>query len=244
MRTKKAFPEDEVVWKVRQTTQDWADVLQNRFELEKRIGKRWQVSTELVHELEAHHGQLTEVEPGLKYVAYFDALRTFIASVGMTAAVPLNQPDAEWAAVPYVAFAKGRGPNFTLQGSVKANLPTDEFQRDGNVELASVLHFLPPGMPPRGVFPGLEVIVGVPFERAGQDAVQVALAPQMRICPVETRARGRAGTAQRTGSISFAAMPISSGILPMACCGKDGEADLDQGLTLRWVVFCASAHPA
>ncbi len=181
MRTKKAFPEDEVVWKVRQTTQDWADVLQNRFELEKRIGKRWQVSTELVHELEAHHGQLTEVEPGFKYVAYFDALRTFIASVGMTAAVPLNQPDVEWAAVPYVALAKGRGPNFTLQGSVKANLPTDEFQRDGNVELASVLHFLPPGMPPRGVFPGLEVIVGVPFERAGQDVVQVALAPQMRI---------------------------------------------------------------
>jgi mono/diheme cytochrome c family protein len=181
MRTKKAFPEDEVVWKVRQTTRDGPNVLQNRLEAEKRLGKRWQVSTELVHEFEGDHGNLSEIEPGFKYVAYYDLQRKIIASAGMAFAVPLNRDNATWAAVPFIAAGKWLGDSFTLQGSVRADLPEDNMSEDGSVEIGTLLHYRPPWMEPRGIFPGVEVLALMPFDRVGRDAVQVAIAPQVRL---------------------------------------------------------------
>ena len=52
MRTKKACPEYEVVWKSRYTEQEGRDVWRNVLELKKRFGKRSMFVGEVIHEEE------------------------------------------------------------------------------------------------------------------------------------------------------------------------------------------------
>ena len=66
VRTKKAFPEDEVVYRGRFTPQDGDDAIKSVVEFEKRIGKRGQVILELVHEAEGSIKELSEAEVGYK----------------------------------------------------------------------------------------------------------------------------------------------------------------------------------
>ena len=87
LRTKKAFPEDEVVWKLGFQDQEGDDVLGNTIEVEKRFGKRWQAEVALSHELEGSYGKFEEIETGLKYAAYFDLEKGLITSIGSAVAV-------------------------------------------------------------------------------------------------------------------------------------------------------------
>ena len=72
IRTKKAFPEDEIVWKSRLTERDGADVWRNVIEIEKRFGKRSMGVVEVIHEDDGTDAEITEVEVGAKTVLHWN----------------------------------------------------------------------------------------------------------------------------------------------------------------------------
>jgi hypothetical protein len=84
MRTRKAFPEDEWVWKQRYTGEDGDNAWKNTLEYEFRIG---------------------HFEPGFKYVLKHDRQAGFILTWAAQLGVPLNS-DADWEFLPYLAFGK------------------------------------------------------------------------------------------------------------------------------------------
>jgi mono/diheme cytochrome c family protein len=71
IRTKKAFPEDEVVYVGRYTDQDGDNAFKQVLEFEKRIGKAGQGILELVHEREGSVSELAEAEIGYKHALSF-----------------------------------------------------------------------------------------------------------------------------------------------------------------------------
>ena len=72
IRTKKAFPEDEIVWKSRLTERDGPDVWRNVLEIEKRFGKRSMGVVEIIHEDDGTDSEITKVEVGAKTVLHWD----------------------------------------------------------------------------------------------------------------------------------------------------------------------------
>ena len=70
-RTKKAFPEDEVVYKGRYTNQPGTDTTKNVVEFEKRIGERGQAIVELVQNSRGSDSELSEIEIGYKRALSF-----------------------------------------------------------------------------------------------------------------------------------------------------------------------------
>lgn len=182
VRTKKAFPEDEWVWKQRYTGQDGDNAWRNTLEYEFRIGQRWQGVIEVNHDLKGSQSDFGHAEPGFKYVMKHDAQAGFIATVAAQVGVPLNR-NANWEFLPYVAVGKVISDQWTFQGSgrLKLDLETSD---NSLAELAGIVHWTHTPWP-RRVFPALEVIAEVPFERDSgsrrKDAVQVSLLPQARI---------------------------------------------------------------
>lgn len=186
IRTKKAFPEDEVVWKY--SFQNNAgdrdrDRLRNVIELEKRIFKRTQLSLEVRHSLDDGvdngHGNIDQVEPGIKTVMYINNAQQFILAAGVLIAIKTEEHDASDEFIPYLAAGKGLTDTLTLQGTARANLPTDRFA-GGDFELSGVMHWQP-SMWPRTIKPGLELVASFPFERGDTDSVHVSLIPQAQI---------------------------------------------------------------
>lgn len=181
LNTIKAFPEDEVVWKSDYVTQDGADVWQNVVELEKRIGKRGQVLAELVHSVEGDDSDLDKIELGGKYVVHTNDHNTSIATVGAKMEFPVNGGDEEF--LPYLAFGRILNSQFTFQGHTRAKLPFDDFG-DGSLEVAGIMHWTHSPWP-RNVFPGLEVVADIPFDRGDgpnrTDFAAVSVIPQARI---------------------------------------------------------------
>src|SRR6056297_2263999 len=152
VRTKKAFPEDEWVWKSRLENRDGEDVFRNVIEFEKRVGKAGQTILEIIH---ADDGVDSE----------------FVA-------VPL-QSEGEVELAPYLAYAKQLNDAAIFQGSARVKLQVDDFDQ-GELELAGIVHYTWSPWP-RRVFPGLEVTATAPFDRNGEDAVQFTALPQVRI---------------------------------------------------------------
>lgn len=122
IRTKKAFPEDEVVWKVR--FQDNAgnsnhDQLSNVLEIEKRIFERTQISVELSHRfddaIDNGRGNFDQIEPGIKHVVYENPAARTIASLGMFFAFKTEEHDASDEFTPYIAAGKQLTDTLTLQ---------------------------------------------------------------------------------------------------------------------------------
>jgi mono/diheme cytochrome c family protein len=149
IRTKKAFPEDEWVWKQRYTGQDGDNAWKNT---------------------------------GFKYVLKHDRRAGFILTGAAQVGVPLNS-GANWEFLPYLAFGKILSPQWTIQGS--GRLKFDLEDSDGSsAELASIIHWVHSDWG-RAVFPALEVVAEVPFERGSgpdkKDAVQWSVLPQARI---------------------------------------------------------------
>jgi len=182
IRTKKAFPEDEWVWKQRYTGQDGDNAWKNTLEYEFRIGQRGQGIMEVTHELEGSHSQFGHFEPGFKYVLKHDKRSGFILTGAAQVGVPLNS-GANWEFLPYLAFGKILAPNWTLQGS--GRLKFDLQDSDGSsAEFASIVHWVHSDRG-RAVFPALEVVAEVPFEQGSgpsrKSAVQWSLLPQARI---------------------------------------------------------------
>ena len=174
IRTQKAFPEDEIVWKSRYADQEGEDVWSNVLEFEKRFGRRGQGILELVEE----EGDLTEVEVGWKHALTWSLERGYLLSGGAKLAMP-TEGDASEELIPFLAWAQELSPRSTLQGSARAVLPFDDVDA-GEIELASIVHFTWTDWPQR-VFPALEATATVPFEGGEGDRVQFTVVPQMRI---------------------------------------------------------------
>jgi mono/diheme cytochrome c family protein len=182
VRTKKAFPEDEWVWKQRYTSQDGDDAWKNTLEYEFRIGQRGQGIIEVTYEDEGGKSEFGHFEPGFKYVLQHDKDAGFILAAAAQVGVPLNS-DANWEFLPYLAFGKILNEAWTLQGSGRLKLDLEDSD-NSSAELAAVVHWVDAPRP-RSVFPGLELVAEVPFERGSgpdrKDAVQWSIVPQARI---------------------------------------------------------------
>ncbi|MGQ0429049.1 MAG: c-type cytochrome, partial [Gammaproteobacteria bacterium] len=136
IRTQKAFPEDEIVWKSRYADQDGEDVWRNVLEFEKRFGRRGQGILELVEE----NGTLTEVEVGWKHALTWSLERGYLLSGGAKLAVP-TEGDATEELIPFLAWAQELSPKATLQASARAVLPFDDVDA-GEFELGGRLGLL------------------------------------------------------------------------------------------------------
>jgi mono/diheme cytochrome c family protein len=182
VRTKKAFPEDEWVWKQRYSAQDGDNSWKNTIEYEFRIGQRFQGVVELTHEMAGSESDFGHVEPGFKYVLVHNRAAGHILTLGSNLGVPLNS-EADWELLPYLAFGKILNEHWTLQSSSRLKLDLEDSDQS-SAEFAGVVHWLHTEKP-RSIFPGLELVAEVPFERGSgpdrKDAVQWSVLPQARI---------------------------------------------------------------
>jgi mono/diheme cytochrome c family protein len=178
VRTKKAFPEDEIVWKGRVTVRDGENVWRNVLEIEKRFGRRSMGVVEVIHEDDGFDSEITEVEAGAKTVLYWNLDRQSILSGALVVAVPTDSEASE-EIIPYLAYGKRLAETATFQSSARVIVPVDETDQ-GEVELAGVVHYQWIAKA-RAAFPALEVTATVPFDADGGDAVQWTVLPQFRL---------------------------------------------------------------
>jgi mono/diheme cytochrome c family protein len=179
IRTKKAFPEDEIVLKTRMTGQDGDDSVRNVIELEKRIGKRGQAIVEVAHKSESGHDIIEEAELGFKYVLDWDLEQQYIISTGLVAAFPVKDRSESDVLIPMIMGARALSDDLLAQASARLKLPFDK-TANGEAEIAGVVHWMLPTFP-RGVFPGLEVVADIPFDNNGTDRVKWSVIPQARV---------------------------------------------------------------
>jgi mono/diheme cytochrome c family protein len=176
IRTKKAFPEDEVVYKGRITPEAGQDVYKNVLEIEKRVGKSGQLILELVHEKDALRNELTEIEAGYKRaISWSDQ---FVLSGAMVVAKPVDSADGDGELQAYLAYGTELSPRWILQSSLRLKFPF-ESASDGAAELAGIVHYVHSPWA-RRVFPALEVVAERPFRSSNGDLEWTAL-PQVRI---------------------------------------------------------------
>lgn len=178
VRTRKAFPEDEVVWKSRYSSQDGRDVFRNALEVEKRVGKAGQLMVELVHEDDGFESEITEVEIGYKRALYWSRDKTRILSGAVVLALPTESGASE-ELIPYLAWGHLWTDKWAFQASTRAIIPVDEAEA-GEFELAGIVHYQWTPWP-RRVFGGLEFTATTPFEDDGGDRVKFTVVPQVRI---------------------------------------------------------------
>ena len=182
IRTKKAFPEDEWVWKQRYTGQEGDDAWKNVLEYEFRIGERFQGVLEASHTVKGDDSSFGHFEPGFKYVLDHDKAAGQIWTLGVQAGVPLAS-DEHWEFLPYLAYGKVLSPQWTLQSSGRLKLDVEDSDHS-SAEFAAIVHWVHSDWP-RNVFPALEMVAEVPFERDNglyrEDAVQWSVLPQVRI---------------------------------------------------------------
>ena len=175
IRTKKAFPEDEVVYQGRFTNQDGDDSQKHVLEFEKRIGKAGQAIVELVHESEGDVSELAEAELGYKHALSFSD--SHILSAAAVWAIPV-EAEGDGELQTYLAYGKVLSESWILQSSLRLKFPF-EGASDGEAELAGIVHWVHSPWP-RRVFPGLEVTATKPFRSANGDLEWTAM-PQVRI---------------------------------------------------------------
>ncbi len=175
IRTKKAFPEDEVVYVGRYTEQDGADAFKQVLEYEKRIGKAGQAIIELVHEKEGSVSELSEAEVGYKHALSFST--THIWSAAAVVAIPV-EADGDGEFQTYLAYGKEFSPTWIFQSSLRLKFPF-EGASDGEAELAGIVHWVHSPWP-RRVFPALEVVATNPFRSSNGDLEWTAM-PQVRV---------------------------------------------------------------
>ena len=174
-RTKKAFPEDEVVYKGRFTNQDGEDSYKNVVEFEKRIGKRGQAIVELVHESEGSVSELAEAEIGYKHALSYS--KEHILSGAAVVAIPV-EADGDGELQTYFAYGVEISPSWIFQSSLRFKFPFEKLS-DGEAELAGIVHYVHSPWP-RRVFPALEVVATNPYRSSNGDLEWTAM-PQVRI---------------------------------------------------------------
>lgn len=175
IRTKKAFPEDEVVYVGRYTDQEGDNTYKQILEFEKRVGKAGQVIVELVHETEGSVSELAEAELGYKHALSFS--KSHILSAAAVVAIPV-EADGDGEFQTYLAYGKVLSPTWTFQSSLRLKFPF-EGASDGEAELAGIVHYVHTRWA-RRVFPALEVVASNPFRSSNGD-LEWTVMPQVRI---------------------------------------------------------------
>jgi len=176
IRTKKAFPEDEVVYHGKMTKGAGENSYKNVLEVEKRVGRAGQVILELVHKKDAVINELAEIELGYKQALSWS--KTHILSGAVVYAIPVNSTDGDGELQTYLAFGTQISPSWILQSSLRLKFPVDKGS-DGEAELAAIVHYARSPWP-RSVFPALEIVAEQPFRSRNGDLEWTAL-PQVRI---------------------------------------------------------------
>jgi mono/diheme cytochrome c family protein len=179
VRTKKAFPEDEIVWKGRLTEREPGEnVMRNVIEIEKRFGKRSMGVLEVIHEDDGVDNEITKVEAGVKTVLHWSLAQQSILSGALIVAVPTDSEESE-EIIPYLAYGKRLSEEWIFQSSARVIVPVNDADQ-GEVELAGIVHYewYPRA---RAMFPALEVTAAVPFDAGDQDSVQWTVLPQVRL---------------------------------------------------------------
>jgi mono/diheme cytochrome c family protein len=175
IRTKKAFPEDEVVYQGRFTDQDGDNSQKHVLEFEKRVGKAGQAIVELVYESEGSVSELAEAEVGYKQALSFS--RQHILSAAAVWAIPVEaKGDGELQT--YLAYGRVLSDAWIFQSSLRLKFPF-EGASNGEAELAGIVHWTHSPWP-RRVFPALEVTATNPFRSSNGDLEWTVL-PQVRI---------------------------------------------------------------
>ena len=175
-RTKKAFLEDEIVYKGRMTPETGQNEYKNVLEIEKRVGKAGQLALELVHEKDATRNELTEIEAGYKRALSWS--HRYILSGALIVAKPIDSADGDGELQAYFAYGTELSERWILQSSLRFKFPF-EGASDGAAELAGIVHYAHSPWP-RRVFPALEVVAERPFRSRNGDLQWTAL-PQVRI---------------------------------------------------------------
>jgi mono/diheme cytochrome c family protein len=179
VRTKKAFPEDEIVLKGRITdTEEGDNVWRSVLEIEKRFGKRSMGVLEVIYEDDGTDSEITKVEDGANTVLHWNLEKRSILSGALILAVPTDSDESE-EIIPYLAYGKQLSDKATFQSSARVIIPVDDTD-EGEVELAGVVHYLWTA-DRRAVFPALEVTATVPFDAGDGDSVQWTALPQVRV---------------------------------------------------------------
>jgi hypothetical protein len=179
VRTKKAFPEDEIVWKGRLTERDDGEnVMRNVIEVEKRFGRRSMGVIEVIHEDDGVDNEITKVEAGAKTVLYWSLERQSILSGALIYAVPTDSEESD-EIIPYLAYGRRLADDWVFQSSGRVIVPVDDADQ-GEVELAGIVHYQwhPTA---RAMFPALELTAAVPFDAGDGDSVQWTVLPQVRL---------------------------------------------------------------
>lgn len=176
VRTKKAFPEDEVVYKSRYTDRDGHDAWKNVLEIEKRFGKAGQGILEFVHVDDGVINELTAVEVGWKQALSWS--KTHVLSAAAIYEIPVDQPDNDGELQTYFAFGTELSSSWIFQSSLRFKFPVNKAS-DGEVELAGIVHYVHSDWP-RRVFPALEIVAEQPYRSRNGDLEWTAL-PQIRI---------------------------------------------------------------
>jgi mono/diheme cytochrome c family protein len=175
IRTKKAFPEDEVVYRGRFTDQNGENAYKNVLEIEKRVGKRGQAILEFVHESQGRVSELSEIEIGYKQALSFS--KQHILSGAAVYAIPVEaKGDGELQT--YLAYGTFLAPNWIFQSSLRLKFPFNS-AGNGEAELAGIVHYAHSPWP-RRVFPAFEVTATQPFRSRNGELDWTAM-PQVRI---------------------------------------------------------------
>jgi mono/diheme cytochrome c family protein len=175
IRTKKAFPEDEVVYQGRFTDQDGDNSQKHVLEFEKRVGKAGQAIVELVYESEGSVSELAEAEIGYKQALSFS--RQHILSAAAVWAIPV-EAEGDGELQTYLAYGRVLSDAWIFQSSLRLKFPF-EGASDGEAEFAGIVHWTHSPWP-RRVFPALEVTATNPFRSSNGDLEWTVL-PQVRI---------------------------------------------------------------
>lgn len=178
IRTKKAFPEDEVVYKGRVTNLDGENPIANVLEVEKRVGRAGQLILELVHGKDAVSNELQLVELGYKQALSWSNSHVLSAAAVYVIPVYSGSSSSDGQLQTYLAFGRQLTPSWIFQSSLRLKIPMDKAS-DGDAELAAIVHYVHSPWP-RNVFPALEVAAGHPFKTSDGNLEWTVL-PQVRI---------------------------------------------------------------
>ncbi len=179
VRTKKAFPEDEIVLKGRITdTEEGDNVWRGVVELEKRFGRRSMGVLEVIYEDDGTDSEITKIEAGAKTVLHWNLEQRSILSGALIVAFPTDSDESE-EIIPYLAYGKQLNERSTFQSSARVIVPVDDTD-EGEVELAGIVHYLWT-VNRRAVFPALEFTATVPFDAGDGDSVKWTALPQFRL---------------------------------------------------------------
>lgn len=176
LATIKAFPEDEFLLIGRYDRSDAnPDEYRQTFYYARRWASRGQfevkVSAKIDHQ--AIHGD--EIELGVKWNLYASSRTGWIFTLGQEGSIPLTKGESV-KFVPYLNGGRLLGEWGTWQFHLKGVIPADNL-REGHLEMATVVHWLPSPWP-RSIVPALETVIQIPF--SGEES-RMYLVPQVQI---------------------------------------------------------------